>query len=87
MVAMMCFRLQATTSVYTKKVEYLRVLAYETLKNFATSPGAPGKRDGPRSAAKKRSGDDSDSSKYFSVPYNILVSAYGINRNYYNSGD
>lgn len=74
-------RLQSGTSVYSRKVEYLRALTYQTLQNFASGRGdaaladAVMSRRGPRGGGRGpgRTVDDWDISDAFFVPWNAVV--------------
>lgn len=70
-------RLQSSTSVYTKKVEYLRALAYEALNSFVSSSGGRSLDEGysqvTKSGRNQKSTEDWDISDTFNVPYHALV--------------
>lgn len=84
-------RLQSGTSVYTKKVEYLLALTYETLSHFAVPSRSISSQEGPARRGGKAGGkrygrgvEDWESLDLFSVPWHVAVRMQQAVRFYYS---
>lgn len=86
--------LQSGTSVYSKKVEYLLALTYETLNHFSasarvTSAQETSTRRGGRAAGKRhgKGAEDWDTLDTFFIPWNLVLEGKEDGSEYFLAGD